>query len=50
MHIRETELPGIGKKFEIVTKNYDKVIIVIHDDGRREVYHFDDDDYEKIRC
>lgn len=47
MNIRETELPGIGKKFELITKNNDKVVIVIHDDGRREVYHFDDDDHEE---
>lgn len=47
MRIRETELPGIGKKYELITKNNDKVVIVIHDDGRREVYHFDDDDHEE---
>ncbi|WP_445490663.1 cation:proton antiporter regulatory subunit [Niallia sp. 03133] len=47
MNIRETELPGIGKKYELITKNNDKVVIVIHDDGRREVYHFDDDDHEE---
>jgi TrkA domain protein len=48
MDIRESELPGIGYKYEIITKNKDKLVLVIHDDGRREIYHFDADDHEKV--
>lgn len=48
MDIRESKLPGIGYKFEILTKNQDKLVIVIHHDGRREVYHFDPDDQDEV--
>jgi TrkA domain protein len=47
MNIREIELPGIGKKFEINTKNKEKLVVIIHDDGRRDVYHFEQDHYEE---
>jgi TrkA domain protein len=41
MDVKEHDLPGVGKKFAVTTDNGDRMTVIIHNTGHREIYHFD---------
>jgi TrkA domain protein len=40
MEIREHDLPGVGKKFAVTTSAGERMTVIIHNTGEREIYHF----------
>jgi TrkA domain protein len=47
--VRETRLPGVGTKFTMDTHRGESVCVVVHTDGLRELYHFEDPDEDPTR-
>lgn len=41
MDVREHDLPGVGKKFAITTGGGDRLTVIIHNTGHREIYFFE---------
>ena len=40
MDVREVDLPGVGKKFALTTDDGERMTIIIHHTGDREIYNF----------
>ena len=40
MDVREVDLPGVGKKFALTTGEGEKLTVIIHNTGDRELYNF----------
>jgi TrkA domain protein len=41
MDVREHDLPGVGKKFAVTTNDGDRMTVIIHNSGHREIYYFE---------
>lgn len=41
MEIREIELPGVGMKYALRTAEDERITVIIHNTGHREIYFFD---------
>jgi TrkA domain protein len=39
MNLKETDLPGIGRKYVLHSRSKDTLVMIVHNDGRRELYH-----------
>lgn len=44
MPVYESEIPGIGRKFELPLEDGGRAIVILHHDGRREVFRRPDPD------
>ena len=50
MVIYEAEVPGVGKRFEIQTGGDERIVVIVHHDGKRDVFRRQDPaaDAEKL--
>jgi len=50
MTVYETDIPGVGRKFELETGGGSRIVVLLHHDGRREVFRrpSPDADSEKL--
>ncbi|MFN4069993.1 MAG: cation:proton antiporter regulatory subunit [Thermus caldifontis] len=46
MRVEEAVLPGVGRKFTITVQSGDRLVIVVHHSGKRELQYFEAGEYE----
>jgi TrkA domain protein len=49
MTVYETDVPGVGKKFEVEIGGDDRLVLLLHHDGKREVFFKSDPDADAER-
>jgi len=40
MEVRTGDLPGVGKRYAFTTADGDHIVVILHQNGHREIYHF----------
>lgn len=49
MPISESDLPGVGTKFEIDIGEGEQLVVVVHNGGKREIYHRERADADSVK-
>ena len=49
MTVYETDVPGVGKKFEVEIDGDERLVVLLHHDGKREVFYKPDADSDAER-
>lgn len=44
MVIYEADVPGVGKRYEVETDGGERVVVIVHHDGKRELFRREDPD------
>jgi len=47
MKIKTGDLPGIGKRYSFETAEGENVVVILHQSGQRELYHFAESDEDE---
>lgn len=46
MKVKTSELPGIGKSYSFETAEGARLVVIVHHQGNREIYYFEDPDQD----
>ncbi len=47
MQIKTSDLPGIGKRYSFTTSQEEHLVVILHQTGNREIYHFVDENADE---